>query len=153
MCCKVHGKPEESGQQIATECLCCSVRPQLICICYKNCGEPDRRSHCPKCQVFITDRNCVPQTQTQAQAGTLESTTKPPDMSILKNRSQPESYISTLERWATIAKTSGMAETLLADITLTYGVERTLELCREMSKHFDNSSKGNSKETKKIVTG
>ena len=70
----------------------------------------------------ITDCICVSQTQTQAQAGNLESTTKPPDMSIFKTRSQLESYISALGRWATTAKTSGMAETLLADIILTYMV-------------------------------
>ena len=73
-------------------------------------------------------------------------------MSTLRDRSQLEFYISALERWATIAKTSGMAETLLADIILTYGVEQTPELCREMSKLFDNLSKCNSKKTEKIVT-
>ena len=46
----------------------------------------------------------------------------------------------------------GMVKTPLADILLTYGVEQISELCKEMSKHFGNSSKSNSKEGKKIVT-
>ena len=115
-------------QQIATDCLCCSVCPQLICVCCKNCGEPDRGIHCPRCQAIITDCNCVPQTQTQA--GTLEPITppimqslKPPDMSFLRDRSQLEFYISALEKWATIGKTSGIAETLLAEIILAHAVK------------------------------
>ena len=137
---------------MTTECLYCSVFPQLICVCCKNCEEPDRGIHCPKYQAIIIDCNCVLQTQTQAQAGTLESITKPPDMSILRNRSQLEFYILALEKWTTVVKTSGMAETLPADIILAHGVERAPELCKEMSKHFDNSLKGNSKGIEKTVT-
>ena len=98
ICYKVGGKPEELGQQMATEYMCCLVCPQLICVCCKNCGEPDRGILCPKCQAIITDCNCVPQMQTQAQAGTLEPITKPPDMSVLRDRSQLEFYISALEK-------------------------------------------------------
>ena len=60
--------------------------------------------------------------QTQAQAGTLELIAKPPDMNILRNRSQLEFYISALREWATTIKTSGTAETSLIDIFLAYGV-------------------------------
>ena len=75
-----------------------------------------------------------------------------PDMSILKDRSQLEFYISALERWATIAKASGVAETLLADIVLAHAFNQAPELCKEMSDHFDNSLKSNSKGVEKIVT-
>ena len=117
---------------MATECLCCSVCPQLICVCYKNCGESDLEIHCPKYQA-----------QTQAQAGTLESVAKPPDM----KRSQ-----LALKKWTTMVKTSGMAETLPADIILDHGIEQAPVLCKEMSKHFDNSLRGNSEGIEKIVT-
>ena len=73
-------------------------------------------------------------------------------MSIFKNRSQLEFYILALEKWTTVAKTSGMVETPLADIVLARGVEQAPELCREMSKHFDDSLKGNSKGIEKTVT-
>ena len=73
-------------------------------------------------------------------------------MSFLRDRSQLEFYISALEKWATIVKTSGIADTFLADIILAHGVEQAPELCKEMSKHFDNSLKGNSKGFEKIVT-
>ena len=64
---------------------------------------------------------------------------EPPDMSILKDRSQLEFYTLALERWATIAKVSGVAETLLADIVLAHAFKQAPELCKEMSDHFDNS--------------
>ena len=89
------------------------LEEQSVCGCCSACQDEEL----PDEKVFIN----VP--QTQAQAGTLESTTKPPDMSIIKNHSQPESYTLALGRRGTIVKTQ--------------------ESCKEMSKHFDNSSKGN----------
>ena len=73
-------------------------------------------------------------------------------MSILKDRSQLEFYTSALERWATIAKASGVAETLLADIVLAHAFKQAPELCKEMSDHFDNSLRDDSKGIEKIVT-
>ena len=49
---KVRGKPEDEDQHTATECVCCLVCPQLICLC------------------------C----QTRAQAGAPEMIAKPSDM-------------------------------------------------------------------------
>ena len=60
-CKKVHYKGDSSHYQQPS----CSVYSQPVCVC----------------------RNYVYQTQTQAQAGTLELTTKPPDMSIYRDRS------------------------------------------------------------------
>ena len=77
---KVRGKPEDEDQHTATECVCCLVCPQLICLCCQGCGGPDRGIHCLECQEIITDCSCTPQMQTQAQAGTLELIAKPPDM-------------------------------------------------------------------------
>ena len=43
---QVRGKPED--QHTATECVCCPVCPQLICLCCQECGGPDKGIHCPK---------------------------------------------------------------------------------------------------------
>ena len=72
-------------------------------------------------------------------------------MSILKDRSQLEFYISALERWTTIAKVSGVAETLLADIVLAHAFKQAPELCKEMSDDFDNSPRNDNKGIEKIV--
>ena len=103
------------------------------------------------------DCNCFPKVQEKARTPELTtpaamSSVEPPDTSILRDCSQLDFYISALERWATIAKASGVAETLLADIILAHGVEQAPELCKEMSDHFDKLLKGNSKGVEKIVT-
>ena len=43
-------------------------------------------------------------------------------------------------------------ETPLVDIILTCSIEQAPELCKEVSKHFDNSLKGNNKEIERTVT-
>ena len=73
-------------------------------------------------------------------------------MSLLRDSSQPEFYISALEKWITKAKNSGTAETLLVDIILANGTEQIPELCKRMFGYFDISLKGNSKSFEKIVT-
>lgn len=80
------------------------------------------------------------------------SSIEPPDMCILKDCSQLEFYTSALERWATIVKASGVAETLLADIVLAHAFKQAPELCKEMSDHFDDSLRDDSKGIEKIVT-
>ena len=58
--------------------------------------------------------------------------TEPPDRSILKERSQLESCISALKRWAIIAKAP--------------------ELCKGMSNNFNNSKGDNNGDIQKIVS-
>ena len=77
---KVCGQSEDEDQHTATGCVCCLVCPQLICLCCRECGGPDRGIHCLECQEIITECSCTPQIQTQAQAGSLELIAKPPDM-------------------------------------------------------------------------
>ena len=77
---KVCGQPEDEDQHTATGCVCCLVCPQLICLCCRECGGPDRGIHCLECQEVIIECSCTPQMQTQAQAGSLEFIAKPPDM-------------------------------------------------------------------------
>ena len=66
----------------------------------------------------------------------MSSILEPPDMGILKDRSQLEFYISALERWASIAKATGMADTLRADIVLAHAFKQAPDLCRELNDHF-----------------
>ena len=79
------------------------------------------------------------------------SSLEPPDISILKDRSQLEFYISALERWANIAKASGIADTLLADFVLAHAFKQAPELCKEMSDHFDDALRNDSEGIEKIV--
>ena len=80
------------------------------------------------------------------------SSIEPPDRSILKEHSQFEFYISALERWVTIAKVSGVKETLLVDIVLTHAFKQDPELCKEMSNNFNNSKGDNNGGIQKIVS-
>ena len=65
---------------------------------------------------------------------------EPPDMSVLKERSQLDFYISALKRWA---KVSGVEETLLEDMVLTHAYKQAPELCMEMTDNFNNSTGDN----------
>ena len=80
------------------------------------------------------------------------SSLEPPDISILKDRSHLEFYITALERWANIAKASGIADTLLADFVLAHAFKQAPELCKEMSDHFDDALRNDSEGIKKIVS-
>ena len=98
-CCK-------TCQQIATNCLCCSVCYQQVCVCCRNCRKPDCGVCCPRClqrktscdccqrcQATKKDCNCSPKAQEQARTPELTtpsamSSVEPPDMSILRDRSQ-----------------------------------------------------------------
>ena len=62
--------------------------------------------------------NCAPQKQTRTQTRIRKPIRKPPDMDVLRDRSQLELHISALEDWATTVKASGMAGALLTDIIL-----------------------------------
>ena len=80
------------------------------------------------------------------------SSTEPPDMNIPKDRSQLEFYLSALERWATIAKVSGVKETLLVDIVLTHAFKQAPKLCKEMVYNFNNSKGDNNGGNQKAVS-
>ena len=106
------------------KCQSCKKTP---CICCKTCSTPDcggcctrcrQKTNscdcCKKCQLTKANCNCPSEVQASAKTSQLPifstmPSIEPPDMSILKDRSQLEFYILALERWATIAKVSGMA--------------------------------------------
>ena len=128
-CCKTCQLP-------ATSCICCLECHQSPCVCCKNCKKPDcgdcctrclqriaSCNCCPRCQATKDNCNCPPKAQvlTKIPKSSTMSSIEPPDISILKDRSQLEFYISALERWANIAKASGIADTLLADFVRLFG--------------------------------
>ena len=102
-------------QQPITSCLCCPECHQPLCVCCKNCRKPDcgacftrclqKKTSCDccqRCQATKTNCNCPPKVQVlaktpQSQASTIMSNLEPPDICILKDRTQLKSYISALE--------------------------------------------------------
>ena len=81
------------------------------------------------------------------------SNLEPPDISILKDRSRLEFYITALERWANIAKASGIADTLLADLVLAHAYEQAPELCMEMSANFNDTLRKDKEDSKRSSIG
>ena len=77
---------------------------------------------------------------------------EPPNMGILKDKSQLEFYTAALERWATLATHSGIAEDIQADLVLAHAFNQAPDLCKEMTEHFGNTLKGDAKGVDKIVT-
>ena len=74
---------------------------------------------------------------------------EPPDMSVLKERSQLDFYISALKRWA---KVSRVEETLLEDMVLTHAYKQAPELCREMTDKFKDSTEDTNGGIQRIVS-
>ena len=77
---------------------------------------------------------------------------EPPNMGILKDKSQLEFYTAALERWATLATHSGIAEDIQADLVLAHAFNQAPDLCKEMTEHFGNTLKGDAKGVDKIIT-
>ena len=76
---------------------------------------------------------------------------KPPDMSVLKDPSALNYYISGLKRWATLSEATGTSKKILADIVLTYAFSEAPALCKEMSDHFGNDLTNNEAGIERIV--
>ena len=112
--------PSCGGSKIDNSCNCCRTCSKPDCgVCCTRCLQRKTSCDCcQKCQAIKADCDCPPKVQVPAKTSqpptsSTMSSIEPPDMSILKDRSQLEFYTSALERWATIAKASGVAETLL----------------------------------------
>ena len=72
-------------------------------------------------------------------------------MSLLKDSTQLNFYLSTLERWKTIVTNTGTPAEILADLVLTYGYKQHQTLCREMSDHFGEELSNNKEGIKMII--
>ena len=109
--CRAHPctcEQQDLDQLKTAECWCGLVRHQSTYVYCQNYGEPNRGIYCPKRQVIIIDGSWILQTQAQAEA--FEPLTKPPDMSILENRSQSKFYIPILKKWPIEIKSSKMSK-------------------------------------------
>ena len=73
-------------------------------------------------------------------------------MSTSRDCFQPEFYISTLDKWATLTKTSGLAETPLVNFVPAHDVKLVPGLYNGTLGHSDISLKGIGKKLEKIVT-
>ena len=152
-------------QHLDSDCRCCSDCKSYPCQCpepCRNCQKPDCGICCTRCLLELTQCKCcgtcqsiqqdcscpvpvpvpantnprAPPPRHQLATFTMSSTLEPPDMGILKDRSQLEFYISALERWATIATATGVDATLRADIVLAHAFKQAPDLCRELNDHF-----------------
>jgi len=85
------------------ECICCSKCEKDVCTCHRTCS--------PK------------------QVSSSVNTSKPPDLSLLKNKDNLPIYIASLRRWSRIG---GVLPELQADIVLMHAPQQYPELYMEL---------------------
>ena len=68
---------------------------------------------------------------------------EPPDISVLKDRSRLDYYITALKRWSGLAKAAGTQDVFHADIVLDRAFRTYPELYMEMSDNFSDTLKDN----------
>ena len=77
---------------------------------------------------------------------------EPPNISVLKDRSHLDYYITALKRWSSLAKAAGTQEAFHADIVLDRAYRTYPELYMEMSDKFCDTLKEDSNGIEKIIT-
>ena len=77
---------------------------------------------------------------------------EPPNISVLKDRSHLDYYITALKRWSSLAKAAGTQEAFHADIVLDRAYRTYPELYMEMSDKFCDTLKEDSDGIEKIIT-
>ena len=82
----------------------------------------------------------------------MSTNLEPPDISVLRDRSRLDYYITALERWANLAKASGVSETLHADLVLNHAYKQNPDLCMEMSDNFNDTLKNDGEGIQKIIS-
>ena len=76
---------------------------------------------------------------------------EPPDISVLKDRSRLDYYITALKRWSGLAKATGTQDAYHADIVLDRAFRTYPELYMEMSDDFSDTLKDDGEGIKKII--
>lgn len=76
---------------------------------------------------------------------------EPPDISVLKDRSRLDHYITALQRWSGLAKASGTQDVFHADIVLDRAFKTYPELYMEMSDNFCDTLKDDGEGIQKII--
>ena len=76
---------------------------------------------------------------------------EPPDISVLKDRSRLDYYITALKRWSGLAKATGTQDVFHADIVLDRAFRTYPELYMEMSDNFSDTLKDDGEGIQKII--
>ena len=76
---------------------------------------------------------------------------EPPDISVLKDRSRLEYYITALKRWSGLAKATGTQPEFHADIVLDRAFRTYPELYMEMSDNLCAALKNDGEDIEKII--
>ena len=122
------------GSKVNDSCSCCTTCQLSAANCTASCD------CCPRCQTTKGNCNCpseaeTPKISTMSMCTNLE----PPDISVLRDRSRLDYYITALERWANLAKASGVSDTLHADLVLHQAYKQSPDLGMEMSDNFNDT--------------
>ena len=125
--------------KFAQTCKTCRTRDTLDqegnCTCCPFCKESKTTGRCScgtTCQLST-------ETEMPDNSPTMSVSTnsqEPPDISVLKDRSCLDYYITALKRWSGLAKAAGTQEEFHADIVLDRAYGTYPELYMEMSDKF-----------------
>ena len=139
-CCPICGESKTKGRcscgttcQLSTvKCTCCLWCQRTSCDC------------CTQCQTIKSNCNCSPEIEMPENPPTMSVSTnlqEPPDISVLKDRSRLDYYITALKRWSGLAKATGTQDVFHADIVLDRAFRTYPELYMEMSDNFSDTLK------------
>ena len=131
-----------------------------ICNCkVKNCICQQFAQTCKTCRTKGTldeEGNCTcTEIEMPVNPPTMSVSTnlqEPPDISVLKDRSRLDYYITALKRWSGLAKATGTQDVFHADIVLDRAFRTYPELYMEMSDKFCDTLKEDSDGIEKIIT-
>ena len=76
---------------------------------------------------------------------------EPPDLSILKDKTQLDFYLTALENWEELQEFGGYPANKRAAVIFTYAVKSYPALCKQMTDHFKKTLKDDNDGVKKIV--
>ena len=118
--CRTKGTLDEKGN-----CTCCPIckesKTKGLCSCCTTCQlstvkctcclwcQKTSCDCCPRCQTTKSNCNCPSETEMPETSAMSVPTNllEPPDISVLKDRSRLDYYITALQRWSGLAKASG----------------------------------------------
>ena len=110
-CCPICKESKVNG--LCSCCTTCKLSATNCTCCFWCLKETASCDCCPRCQITKGNCNCpseTPRMSTMSMSTNLE----PPDISVLKDRSRLDYYITALQRWSGLAKASGVQENLHA---------------------------------------
>ena len=107
--------------QFAQTCKTCRTRDTLDregnCTCCPSCGEPKTEGRCSSCTTCqLSTETEMPENPPTMSIAT--NSQEPPDISVLKDRSHLDYYITALKRSSGLAKAAGTQDAFHADIVL-----------------------------------